>query len=84
MAPNRLPSSTARAAAFRVGPHLGVQFHPEATPEIVHAWAALESDRLRALGLDPPRLVDADERAPRRRRERAFGLFDAWLDACGG
>ena len=72
------------SAAFRVGPHLGVQFHPEATPEIVHAWAALESDRLRALGLDPPRLIDADEERRSDARERAFGLFDSWLDARGG
>src|SRR3954468_4984662 len=26
--------------AFRLGPHLGVQFHPEATVEIVTGWAA--------------------------------------------
>ena len=25
--------------AFRLGPHLGVQFHPEATVEIVEGWA---------------------------------------------
>jgi GMP synthase-like glutamine amidotransferase len=69
------------AAAFRVGPHLGVQFHPEATPEIVHAWAALEPERLRAMGLDPPALIDASEERRASARERAFALFDSWVDA---
>jgi GMP synthase-like glutamine amidotransferase len=71
------------SAAFRSGPHLGVQFHPEATPEIVHAWAALEPDRLRALGLDPPALIDADEGRRADARDRAFRLFDSWLDGRG-
>ncbi len=71
------------SAAFRVGPHLGVQFHPEATPDTVHAWAALEPDRLRALGLDPPALIDATEERRAAARERAFALFDSWLCARG-
>src|ERR1700759_5479915 len=31
--------------AFRVGRHLGVQFHPEATPETVAGWATTGADR---------------------------------------
>ena len=31
--------------AFRVGRHLGVQFHPEATPETVAGWATTDADR---------------------------------------
>jgi GMP synthase-like glutamine amidotransferase len=56
--------------AFRFGPHLGVQFHPEATVEIVEGWA--EHDGVSAA-------LDA---APERRaaaREAAFRLFDAFL-----
>jgi GMP synthase-like glutamine amidotransferase len=67
-----------RCAAFRFGPHLGVQFHPEATPEIVHAWAALEPQRLRELGLNPPELIDASDERRADARRRAFDLFDAW------
>jgi GMP synthase-like glutamine amidotransferase len=70
-----------RCAAFRLGPHLGLQFHPEATPEIVHAWAALERDRLHELGLDSRELIDASEASRADARQRAFGLFDAWLDS---
>jgi GMP synthase-like glutamine amidotransferase len=46
------------AQAFVIGPHLGLQFHPEATPSVVEGWAAeseasgelepVEADRLRA------------------------------------
>jgi GMP synthase-like glutamine amidotransferase len=31
--------------AFRLGRHLGVQFHPEATPETVADWATSDADR---------------------------------------
>ena len=66
--------------AFRVGPHLGVQFHPEATPEIVAGWARADADRLVGLGLEgtaaqlggePDREAAADA--------AAFRLFDAFL-----
>ena len=30
--------------AFRVGRHLGVQFHPEATPEVMAGWGATPAD----------------------------------------
>jgi len=59
--------------AFRYGPHVGVQFHPEATVEIVEGWA-------RADGVD-----HVDLSAPRRQREAAasaaFSLFDGFLRA---
>ncbi len=67
------------SAAFRAGPHIGVQFHPEATPEIVHGWAALEAGRLRDLGLDAPSLIDASDQRRVDARHRAFGLFDSWV-----
>jgi GMP synthase-like glutamine amidotransferase len=56
--------------AFRFGPHLGVQFHPEATVEIVADWARADG-------------VDADLSAPPERLEAAaaaaFRLFDGFL-----
>jgi GMP synthase-like glutamine amidotransferase len=66
--------------AFRQGPHLGVQFHPEATVEIVTGWAAADAERVAQLGIDGAGLL----RAPRERRDAAraaaFRLFDAFLD----
>ena len=56
--------------AYRYGPHLGVQFHPEATVEIVAGWA-------RADGWRPtsPRRRTSSPRA----RDAAFRLFDGFL-----
>jgi GMP synthase-like glutamine amidotransferase len=55
--------------AFRLGPHLAVQFHPEATVEIVQGWAEHDG-------------VEASLAASREQREAAraaaFRLFDAF------
>jgi GMP synthase-like glutamine amidotransferase len=59
--------------AFRHGPHLGVQFHPESTIEIVAEWAAI--DRERAGDVDLAATSDAREAA----RAAAFALFDGFL-----
>jgi GMP synthase-like glutamine amidotransferase len=56
--------------AFRLGPHLGVQFHPEATVEIVEGWA--EHDGVEAS-------LDATPERREAAREAAFQLFDAFL-----
>lgn len=45
------------AQAFVHGPHLGVQFHPEATAESVRAWASRYGDAVVRLGLDPDAVV---------------------------
>jgi GMP synthase-like glutamine amidotransferase len=57
--------------AFKLGPHLGVQFHPEATIEIVTDWAQADG-----------RAAEAPTATPEQRaaaREAAFRLFDAFL-----
>ncbi len=66
-------------AAFRSGLHLGVQFHPEATVEIVHGWARWDAERLSRLGLDPARLIETTAERRRDARERAMRLFDSWI-----
>jgi GMP synthase-like glutamine amidotransferase len=60
--------------AFRHGRHLGVQFHPESTVEIVERWA--ESDRERVGDVDIA--VTPEQRAAAR--EAAFALFDGFLE----
>jgi GMP synthase-like glutamine amidotransferase len=74
----RLAKTRCGAGAFRFGPHLGVQFHPEATPTIVDAWAESESERLAALGVDPEGLSAEGERHGEAAARNAFVLFDAW------
>ena len=66
--------------AFRFGSHLGVQFHPEATVDIVAEWARADAAQLAALGIDDGAALLT---ASRERREAAaaaaFRLFDAFL-----
>lgn len=65
--------------AFRHGPHVGLQFHPESTTEIVKEWARLDVDRLRDMGIeDGQALADADAAEEERAREDAYRLFDAF------
>jgi GMP synthase-like glutamine amidotransferase len=72
---------TAEAAqAFRFGPHLGVQFHPESTVEIVTHWAGMDSENLLALGIEDGRaLLAVPPEIEHAARESAFHLFDAFL-----
>jgi GMP synthase-like glutamine amidotransferase len=66
---------TSRAVqAFRHGRHLGVQFHPESTVEIVEQWAAI--DRERAGDVDLAATPEEREAA----RRAAFALFDGFLE----
>jgi GMP synthase-like glutamine amidotransferase len=73
----RTPHAT---QAFRHGRHLGVQFHPESTPEIVAEWAAADGERLQRLGLGDGRHLIAATGAERdAARAAAFQFFDGFL-----
>ena len=66
--------------AFRFGPHLGLQFHPESTVEIVSYWASTDSKRLAELNIDDwGALLDASRERQEAARAAAFRLFDAFL-----
>jgi GMP synthase-like glutamine amidotransferase len=72
--------SPSGSQAFRLGRHLGVQFHPESTVEIVAEWAQLDAERLPALGIaDALAHIAAspEERAAAARA--AFTFFDGFL-----
>jgi GMP synthase (glutamine-hydrolysing) len=60
---------------FRAGRHVGVQFHPEATPEIVAEW--VRSSRSR--DLDGEAILDGTERESRRAAADARRLFSAFI-----
>jgi GMP synthase-like glutamine amidotransferase len=67
--------------AFRMGPHLGTQFHPESTVEIVAQWANMDTENLAGLGIEDGRaLLDVAPGIEDAARDSAFQLFDAFLE----
>ncbi len=67
--------------AFRYGPHLGLQFHPESTVEIVGKWAGMDTERLTGLGIgDGMALLAVPGEQERAAKESAFRLFDAFAE----
>jgi GMP synthase-like glutamine amidotransferase len=61
---------------FRVGRHVGIQFHPEVTPEIIGGFLR---DRHRA-GIDTQGVVEAGVREFTRTTANAYRLLSAVLD----
>ena len=75
-----LARTTDARQAFRLGPHLGVQFHPEATVDIVAGWARADEAELAARGIDDAAALLTASRERREAAEAAaFQLFDAFL-----
>jgi GMP synthase-like glutamine amidotransferase len=71
----------AATQAFVHGRHLGVQFHPESTVDIVARWAESDGERLRALGhADARALIAATPAEREAARAAAFALFDGFLE----
>jgi GMP synthase-like glutamine amidotransferase len=73
-----LARSPAGPDAFRLGPHLGIQFHPEVTPAIVDRWADSRAAKLAELGIAREDLRSQADRYAPHAAGRAFRLFDAW------
>ncbi|MFL5888767.1 MAG: type 1 glutamine amidotransferase [Solirubrobacteraceae bacterium] len=74
-----LATSAAGPQAFTHGRHLGVQFHPESTIEIVRSWARSDDERVRALGIgDGEALLERGRRHATAAVSAAFDLFDAF------
>jgi GMP synthase (glutamine-hydrolysing) len=72
-----LAKTSAGPAAFRVGASIGVQFHPEVTPELLEAWISeSESDLEPAVRKSLRRKLGAESAGA---RERAWRLYDAFL-----
>jgi GMP synthase-like glutamine amidotransferase len=73
-----LARSPAGPAAFSLGPHLAVQFHPEVDVERVAAWAERD-EHLATVGLTAEDVVAQSQRYAAAARDQAFALFDRWL-----
>jgi GMP synthase-like glutamine amidotransferase len=69
--------------AFVLGPHLGVQFHPEITADLLGGWVAAGPHDLRSLGVDPEALLRETARREGEARARARRLFDRFLGGAG-
>ncbi|HTC71742.1 MAG TPA: type 1 glutamine amidotransferase [Solirubrobacteraceae bacterium] len=75
-----LAHSAAGPQAYTIGRSLGVQFHPEVTPEIVARWVAGGRGELEREGVDPERLAAEARDYDDDNRARALALFDVFLD----
>lgn len=64
--------------AFRIGPHLGVQFHPEVDNEIMEGWVVAFRHELDDNGVDPELLLAET----RRLMPVAEANTERFLDAC--
>ena len=62
--------------AFVHGPHLGVQFHPESTIEIVRGWAWADRGRVS----DAEALLERGRHHAEPAARAAFDLFDAFWE----
>ena len=74
-----LAHSEAGPAAFRHGPHLGLQFHPEVTLEVIASWARSEAE-LEKLGISPQELRSQSEMLAPMARRHAWELFGLWWE----
>lgn len=64
-------------AGYVRGPHMGLQLHPEATPEILEDWVSRD-ESLPAAGIDPDEIRADSRRYADDARRQAFALFDRW------
>ncbi len=74
-----LADSVAGPQAYVVGRSLGVQFHPEVTPEIMDSWVEVYRHELDQEGVDPDRLLEETYDRAEETRAAAWRLFDGFL-----
>jgi GMP synthase-like glutamine amidotransferase len=79
-----LAESPAGPQAFMLGRSLGVQFHPEVTPEIVAWWVNAGRVQLARAGVDPDRVLAETRELAGENRVRAWQLLDAFMDRVAG
>jgi GMP synthase-like glutamine amidotransferase len=80
----QLAASPAGPQAFALGRSLGLQFHPEVTPEIVATWVDLGRAQLVRAGLDPDRVMADTRGLADANRLRAWQMLDTFIDRMAG
>ncbi|QBI19769.1 type 1 glutamine amidotransferase [Egibacter rhizosphaerae] len=69
--------------AFAVRRHLGIQFRPEVTPDLLDAWVDGSPDMLAAAGVSAGQVIGPARAAGPRAEERAGRLLRAFLAHAG-
>lgn len=75
-----LAESDAGPQAFVIGRSLGVQFHPEVTPQIMDEWVRVYRHELDDSGVDPDALLEETHRNAASARATSRKLLDAYLE----
>ena len=68
------------AQAFVAGRSLGLQFHPEITPEIMADWVRAYPHELEAEGVDPAKLLEETNRRARESKRTSWKLLERFWD----
>ena len=68
------------AQAFVAGRSLGLQFHPEVTPEIMDDWVRTYRHELDADGVDPDALLEETNRRAEEAKRTSWLLFERFWD----
>jgi GMP synthase-like glutamine amidotransferase len=74
-----LADSVAGPQAYRIGRSLGLQFHPEVTPEIMESWVEAYRHELDQEGVNPDQLLKETYDRADETRVAAWRLFDGFL-----
>jgi GMP synthase-like glutamine amidotransferase len=69
--------------AFAIGPHVGVQFHPEIDDAQLKEWLASDEEETRELGLDVEALLEETAQRTPEARVRAQELVDLFVRRAG-
>ncbi|MFL5798346.1 MAG: type 1 glutamine amidotransferase [Actinomycetota bacterium] len=72
------------AQAFVAGRHLGLQFHPEVTPEIMDEWVRAYRHELDAEGVDPDTLLEETNRDADEHKRTSWRLLEGYLGRVAG
>jgi GMP synthase-like glutamine amidotransferase len=72
------------AQAFVAGRSLGLQFHPEVTPEIMDEWVRAYRHELDAEGVDPDALLEETKRRAGESKRTSWRLLEGFLDRVAG
>jgi len=75
-----IAETDAAPQAFVSGRNLGLQFHPEVTPEIMDEWVRAYPHELEAEGVDPHGLLAETRQRAAEAKQTTWRLLDAYRD----